>query len=77
MDQETLDQVKVSLGYTVADVNKLLIALGDLPFVQVQGLINDIHQQVGPQVEIAVKEALVKAEAEKAEAGEATDVEAK
>ena len=63
-----LDEVSVTLEYTVKEINMLLTALAKLPFGEVVGVINSIHIQVGPQFEKAKAgmEAVVKAAEEAA-----------
>ena len=41
----------ITLELEVAEVNGVLNALGQMPFVQVQGLIMKIQGQAAPQVE--------------------------
>lgn len=48
-----LDDVTITLEYTVKEVNALLNVLGELPFLQAVGVINSIQMQAGPQVEKA------------------------
>lgn len=47
---DKLMQHEVSLTYKVVDLNGILLALGDLPFVKVQNIISGIHAQVQPQI---------------------------
>ena len=44
-------QEKLRLELTVEEVNKILSALGNLPYAQVFNLIQNIHHQVGPQLQ--------------------------
>jgi hypothetical protein len=56
MSEETnnpLDEVTVTLEYTVREINALLNLLGEMPFLKSVGAINSIQTQVGPQVEQA------------------------
>ena len=46
----------IKLELEVNEVNGVLTALGQLPFVQVQGLIAKIQQQAVPQVQPAEPE---------------------
>lgn len=48
-----LDEVSVTLEYTVREINALLTALSKLPFAESVVIINSIHTQVGPQFEKA------------------------
>jgi hypothetical protein len=48
-----LDEVSVTLEYTVKEINAILTALSELPFAKVVGIINSVHTQVGPQFEKA------------------------
>ena len=41
----------ISLQLEIAEVNGILSALGQMPFVQVQALIAKIQGQAAPQVE--------------------------
>ncbi|MCI5197613.1 MAG: hypothetical protein D3919_15615 [Candidatus Electrothrix sp. AW5] len=41
----------ISLQFSIEEVNTLLNALGDRPYVQVVELIQKIHQQAGEQVQ--------------------------
>lgn len=50
MDNEQ-EQANLTLQLTVDEVNKILAALGNLPYAQVFSLIQSIHQQVGPQLQ--------------------------
>jgi hypothetical protein len=50
-----LDDVIVTLEYSVKEINALLNLLGDLPFLKAVGAINSIQTQAGPQVEKARK----------------------
>lgn len=50
-----LDDVTVTLEYTVKEINALLNLLGELPFLKAIGAINSIQTQAGPQVEQARK----------------------
>jgi len=47
---DKLMQHDVTLTYKVADLNGVLLALGDLPFVKVQNIVSGIHNQVQPQI---------------------------
>lgn len=48
-----LDDVSITLEYTVKEINALLNLLGELPFLKAVGAINSIQTQAGPQVEKA------------------------
>ena len=63
-----LDDVSITLEYTIKEVNALLTALAQLPFGEVVSVINSIHTQVGPQFEKAKAsmDAVVKASEEAA-----------
>ena len=51
------DGVKmITLELEVAEVNGILTALGQMPFVQVQSLIAKIQGQAAPQVQPAIPE---------------------
>ena len=41
----------IKLEMEIAEVNGILTALGQMPFVQVQALIAKIRQQAAPQVQ--------------------------
>ncbi|MBS3770378.1 MAG: hypothetical protein V5A47_11495 [Bacteroidales bacterium] len=45
-----MDDKEVSLKLNIEEVNKIMTALGNLPYVQVYELINKIQQQVSGQV---------------------------
>ena len=45
----------MQLDLTIDQINVIMQALGNAPFVQVEGLINEIRKQVQPQ--LAPKEA--------------------
>jgi hypothetical protein len=45
------NNTSISLVLTIAEVNGVLNALGQMPFVQVQALIMKIQGQAAPQVE--------------------------
>jgi hypothetical protein len=47
---EKLMQHEVTLTYKVGELNNLLLALGDLPFVKVQNIVSGIHTKVQPQI---------------------------
>lgn len=47
---DKLMQHEVTLTYKVGDLNNVLLALGDLPFVKVQNIVSGIHAQVQPQI---------------------------
>jgi hypothetical protein len=67
-----LDEVSVTLEYTVREINALLNLLGKLPFIEAVGAINSIQVQVGPQFEKAKAgmDAVLKATKEKEPASE-------
>ena len=67
-----LDEVSVTLEYTVREINALLNLLGKLPFVDAIGAINSIQVQVGPQFEKAKAgmDAVLKATKEREPANE-------
>jgi hypothetical protein len=46
-----MDTKEIDLKLTVAEVNGVLQALGQMPFVQVASLIQKIQQQAAPQVQ--------------------------
>ena len=46
----------IKLEMEIAEVNGILTALGQMPFVQVQALIAKIQQQAAPQVQPAEPE---------------------
>lgn len=48
-----MDNKEIDLKLTVAEVNGVLQALGQMPFVQVASLIQKIQQQAAPQVQTA------------------------
>jgi len=48
-----LDEVSVTLEYTVKEINAMLNALAKLPFIDAVGPINSIQMQVAPQFEKA------------------------
>lgn len=48
-----LDDMSVTLEYTIREVNAMLNALGKLPFIDAVGPINSIQVQVAPQFEKA------------------------
>ena len=46
----------ITLELEVAEINGVLTALGQMPFVQVQSLIAKIQGQAAPQVQPAIPE---------------------
>jgi hypothetical protein len=48
-----LDEISVTLEYTVKEINAMLNALAKLPFIDAVGPINSIQVQVAPQFEKA------------------------
>jgi hypothetical protein len=48
-----LDDFSVTLEYSVKEINSILSLLAQLPYIQVIGVINSIHHQVGPQFQKA------------------------
>lgn len=46
---------ELNLSLTIDETNILMKALGDLPFVQVSGLISKIHNQATVQLEAEKK----------------------
>jgi len=44
----------MQLDLTLEQINVIMSALGNAPFVQVEGLINEIRKQVVPQVQATV-----------------------
>lgn len=50
---DPLNEVSVTLEYTIAEINALLNLLAQLPFSQVVGAINSVHVQVEPQIQKA------------------------
>jgi len=40
----------MQLDLTIDQINVIMAALGNAPFVQVEGLINEIRKQVQPQL---------------------------
>jgi hypothetical protein len=48
-----LDDVSITLEYTVKELNALLNLLGQLKFIDAVGAVNSIQMQAGPQVEKA------------------------
>jgi len=40
----------MTLDLTIDQINVIMSALGNAPFVQVEGLINEIRKQVQPQL---------------------------
>jgi hypothetical protein len=49
-----MDTKEIELKLTVAEVNGVLQALGQMPFVQVAGLIKKVQEQAAPQVQAPV-----------------------
>lgn len=47
----------IALTLEIAEVNGVLTALGQMPYVQAQGLIAKIQAQAAPQVQPAIPEA--------------------
>jgi hypothetical protein len=43
------------LELTIEQINLIMSALGNAPFVQVEGIINEIRKQVQPQLAPAVE----------------------
>jgi hypothetical protein len=46
----------ITLELEIAEVNSILNALGNMPFIQVQALIAKIQGQAAPQVQPAIPE---------------------
>lgn len=46
-----MESKEIELKLTVAEVNGVLQALGQMPFAQVASLIHKIQQQAAPQVQ--------------------------
>ena len=40
----------MTLDLTIDQINVIMSALGNAPFVQVEGIINEIRKQVQPQI---------------------------
>ena len=55
----------ITLELELAEVNGILAALGQVPFVQVAGLISKIQEQASPQVQTNGTAALEVMDAEK------------
>jgi hypothetical protein len=55
----------ITLELELAEVNGVLAALGQVPFVQVSGLISKIQEQALPQVQTNGTEALEAVDTEK------------
>ena len=51
-----MDTKEIELKLTVAEVNGVLQALGQMPFAQVSTLIQKIQQQAAPQVQAPAEE---------------------
>ena len=47
----------ISLNLTLEEVNGVLVALGNMPFAQVEPLVNKIRSQAQPQFEAAQAQA--------------------
>lgn len=47
----------IKLDLEIAEVNGILNALGNMPFIQVQALIAKIQGQAAPQVQTEISEA--------------------
>ena len=45
----------MNLELTIEQVNIIMQALGNAPFIQVEGIINEIRKQVQPQLAPAVE----------------------
>ena len=54
ISQEQLDQIEVTITATVAQVNQLLIILGETAFVKAAPLVNLVQSQAAPQVQAAI-----------------------
>jgi len=54
ISQEQLDAIEVNITATVAQVNQLLIILGETAFVKAAPFVNLIQSQAGPQVQAAI-----------------------
>jgi hypothetical protein len=44
----------MNLELTIDQINLIMSALGNAPFVQVEGIINEIRKQSAPQVQATV-----------------------
>jgi len=42
---------KITLAFTIEEVNGILSALGQMPYAQVASLVDNIRQQATPQVQ--------------------------
>jgi hypothetical protein len=45
----------MTLDLTIDQINVIMSALGNAPFIQVEGIINEIRKQVQPQLAPAVE----------------------
>jgi len=50
---DPLDDVVVTLEYTIREINAMLVTLSKAPYEYAYGPINSIHAQVGPQFQKA------------------------
>ena len=48
-----MENTKINLTLTLAQVNGIMQALGNMPFVQVVELINEVRSQASGQVQMA------------------------
>jgi hypothetical protein len=53
-ERKIMETKEIELKLTVAEVNGVLSALGQMPFAQVSTLIQKIQQQAAPQVQAFV-----------------------
>ena len=44
----------MTLDLTIDQINVIMSSLGNAPFIQVEGIINEIRKQVAPQVQATV-----------------------
>ncbi len=56
-----MEQQKLKFEFTIEEANTVLGGLGQLPYAQVAGLIDNIKQQAAPQVQPAPQQEVVAA----------------
>lgn len=59
-----MEEQNLSLNLTIDEVNKIMSALGNLPYIQVCQVINKIQRQVGEQMTPDIEKIVRQEEAE-------------
>jgi len=51
----------MTLNLTLEQINVIMSALGNAPYVQVEGVVNEIRKQVQPQLDLPTTQAAAQA----------------